>query len=249
MRSVITPVALFLLPLTAAIAAADTVILSESEFNPGSWSAHSPFFIIMPDSGETMSVTTDRFIGGNPANAFMLTQYMVNFPDGSFNFVHAPVMLANFTYDPSADGAITSVAASMRTLQTAADTADALVVTRLYMIQNGRIYASSESSDTWGAFVTSEPDQVRNFSGFTAEDFIEYFPNAGLDADSHPDFAGPAMQFGFGIQLTATNLVNQGTLTRTVAFDNVSLRIQTIPAPGAIALLGLAVIPTRRRRS
>ncbi len=247
MRSTVIP-ALILLPLAAGVARADTVIFNESDFNPGSWSALTPFWSQAPGNGETMTTTTDRFIGGNPANAFMLTQYMVNLPAGAFNFIHAPVMLDGFVYDPSADGAITSIAASMRTLLTSPDDTDAYVVTRLYILQNNRLFASFSGTDSWGGFNTSEPDQFRNFSGFTAEDFSELLPGAGIDLDAHPDFAGPAMQFGFGIQFTATGLVNQGTLTRTVAFDDVSVRIQTIPTPGALALLALAAAPARRSR-
>jgi hypothetical protein len=247
MRSNIAPAALLLLSIAGA-ADADTVIFNESEFNPGSWSAYTPFFSSAPNSGETMSVSTDRFIGGNPANAFMLTQYMVDFP-GGFNVAHAPVMLTDFAYDPSVNGAITSIAASMRTLLTSTPDADAYVGVRLYIVQDGRLYATSGLTDTWGGFNTSDPDQVRNFSGFTADDFVEYLPQVGVDLESRPDFAGPAMQFGFGIQLTSTGLVNDGQITRVVAFDDVSLRIQTVPTPGAGALLALAALPTRRRRA
>lgn len=241
---------------TAALAVASgtalagpSILFNEGDFEPGSWSAMTPFWSSTVDSGETGSVTSDRFTGGNPANHFMLQQYVMNIPQGAFNVIHAPIVMDGWTHDPAVDGALSSVAASVFTFP--ATTAPDLLSfggPRLYILQGGAVYMSTAGGNGWEGFEFDDPAQVRNFSGFTSTEFIEVIPDTGLDLDSHPDFAGEAMQFAFGVQLTSTGFNGLGTVTSAIGWDNLSLRLQVVPAPGAASLLVCAGLVGMRRR-
>ena len=244
-RALVSLIACITLPTQLSFA--EDIAFFEGDFEPGSWSAFSPFWSGLPDHGEQMNVTSDRFIGGNPANAFMVTQYMLDFPNPTFNVAHAPIMMNAFTYNPSVDGAIEEIAGSMHTMPVSGTGGFAYVLPRMYIVQDGRVYTSWHS-ENWGGFLGDDAAQIRNFDSYTADDFFEIELNVGLNLDSHPDFAGSAMQFGFGVQLTSTNLQDVGSLTRVLGFDDVSVRLNTVPAPGGLALLGLAGLATRRRQ-
>jgi MYXO-CTERM domain-containing protein len=231
----------------AAPAVAEDHLYSEADFDPGSWELSTPFWSGPPNGGETMHVTTDRFIGGNPPNGFMLSQFSVEFPQDVSNSVFAPVMLNSFTYDPSTQGEITTFAASMRTLQAVHDQPEHWGFPRMFIEQDGRLY-TAENAGNFGGFEFDAPDQVRNFSGYAADNFYELIPNSHRDLDSHPDFGGGPMRFGFGLSLTSIMISGDGPLTIVGAFDDVSVRFSTVPAPGALALLGAGGVCFLRRR-
>lgn len=248
MSHVIRALALGAAISTAGVASADSIIFSDGDFEPGSWSLLTPFWGLPPDNGESMSIVTDRFIGGNPENRFMAQFFTMNIPQGAFNVAFAPVMMNDFVYDPSSQGAITEIAASILTMPIADGLPDHWGGSRMYIEQNGRLYVHA-SAPNWAGMHFGDPATVRNFSGYGASDFNEVIPNVGFDLDSHPDFAGSSMRFGFGLSLTSTFLNGNGQVLIAGGFDNVSVRLETIPAPGAIALLGLAGLTgTRRRR-
>lgn len=248
MSQVIRALALGAAISTAGVASADTIIFNDGEFKPGSWSLLTPFWGLPPDNGESISVVTDRFIGGNPENRFMGQFFTMHVPKGAFNVAFAPVMMNDFVYDPSSQGAITEIAASMLTMPIASNQPDHLGGVRMYIQQDGRLFTPT-TGPNWHSFNFDEPATVRNFSGYTESNFVEIIPNGGIDPNSNPDFAGSVMRFGFGLSLTSTLLNGSGQVLIAGGFDNVSVRLETIPAPGAIALLGLAgMTGTRRRR-
>ncbi|MFB3431620.1 MAG: hypothetical protein ABL309_11915 [Phycisphaerales bacterium] len=238
-----------LVVLSGAAVAGPTVLFQESDFEPGSWDAMTPFWSGVPDGGEVGGVTSDRFSGGNPVNHFMLQQYTMNIPQGVFNVIHAPIIMNGWTHDPAKDGAIESVAASVFTFPvTDAPDLTSFGGPRLYILQGGGIFMSTAGGNGWEGFEFDDPAQVRNFDSYTAEDFIQIIPDQGLDLDSHPDFGGEVMQFAFGVQLTSTNQGGLGTVTSAIGWDNLSLRMQVVPAPGATALLACVGLAGMRRR-
>lgn len=235
--------------LSSAAVAGPSVLFNESDFEPGSWSAMTPFWSGIPDGGETAGVTSDRFSGGNPVNHFMLQQYVMNIPQGVFNVIHAPIVMNGWTHDPAVDGALSSVAASVFTFPaTSAPDLISFGGPRLYILQGGAVFMSTAGGNGWEGFEFDEPAQVRNFDSYSAEDFVQIVPDQGLEPDSHPDFGGELMQFAFGVQLTTTGFNGLGTVTSAIGWDDLSLRLQVVPAPGATALLACVGLAGMRRR-
>ena len=241
--------AILALALAVPAASADDYFFIERDFDPGTWTAASPFWTHAPAQGASMDVATDRFIGGNPPNGFLLQLFSVDIPANHFNVVFAPVMMDGWGYDPSTQGEITQFAASMRTLPLADNQHDHLAGVRMLIQQDGRVFSAS-AGNNFHAFNFDDPEHVYNFSGYVAEDFVEVMPETGILVDSHPDFAGGPMEFGFGLSLTSTGLNGEGPLTLAGAFDDVSVRFSTVPAPAGLGLLGAgAVMMVRRRRA
>jgi len=225
---------------------ADTVVFSESEFDPGSWSEHTPFWLHAPDDGETFSAVTDRFMTGNPIDSFMATQFVMN-PQGGFNVAMAPVIMNDFVYDPGTDGEITGISASMKTMAFIGNLPSHLGAPRIYILQDGRMYTGG-AADNWYAYQFDDTEHIHSFSGFSAEDFVEVNPYNGFDQDSHPDFAGSEIQFGFGLQLTTSSLEDFSDTAVSGSFDDVSVRFSTVPEPASLVLMllgGLAVLPRK----
>ncbi|MFG0243530.1 MAG: hypothetical protein ACF8R9_12160 [Phycisphaerales bacterium JB054] len=239
--------AILALAVAVPAASADDYAYTEHDFDPGTWTAMSPFWVHAPAPGTTMNVPTDRFIGGDPLNGFLVQLFSVDIPENQFNSVFAPVMMDGWGYDPSTQGAITQFAASMRTFPVAENQREHLAGVRMLIEQDGKLFTAT-TGDNFHAFNFDDPSHVYGFSGYVAEDFIEVVPESGLLLDSHPDFSGGPMEFGFGLSLTSTLLDGEGPLTLAGAFDDVSVRFSTVPAPAGLGLLGTGVLMMSRRR-
>lgn len=158
------------------------------------------------------------------------------------------VQIASFNtanvYDPSVDGAIADLGFSFTTRQLMGD-ADSLSAW-LAIEQNGALYISFVG----GLEYDGSNWMLVNGDGLTADDFVEYDPPSGdFFPMDHPDFSvnGAAMRFGlFDLQGNFDQGPQQ--LVRIDDYDNFSIRIQNIPAPGAAALLSLAGLSSLRRR-
>ena len=229
-------------------AAADVVSFSETTFDPGSWTALEPFWSL-PPTGGSMHVVSDRFSGGNPVNDFMVQMFTVDFPQGDFNVIRAPIMMTGFVYNPSVQGTILSIGASIHTFAAFENLPPHLGAPRVYIEQNGRLYGA-KGSGNFHSFSFDDPAHTWNFADYLAADFYEIIPNVGLDLESNPDFGGAEMRFGFGLSLTSTGLDGAGQTFIGGGFDDVTIHLNVVPAPGAAVLLGLAgcIGAGRRRR-
>lgn len=158
------------------------------------------------------------------------------------------VQIASFNtanvYDPSTESAIESLGFSFTTRQLMGDSAT--LDAWLAIQQNGTLYIAyvgdlEYDGSNW---------MLVNGDGLTAANFVEYDPPSGdIFHLNHPDFSanGAAMRFGiFDLQGNFDQGPQQ--LVRIDDYDNFSIRIQNIPAPGAAALLSLAGLTSLRRR-
>ncbi|MFP4052423.1 MAG: PEP-CTERM sorting domain-containing protein [Phycisphaerae bacterium] len=245
--------------LTSAASADVDILFSEGDFDPGSWSTQTPFLSTPPVPGLTWSVSTDRFIGGDPFGEFILQQFTMDVPAGEFTAFQAPVFFTGFTHDPTSEGAVLSLSASVKTLPVATDASDGSGEIRLWLRQGGRRYALNTSSPNAGAnfpdffgFSMTDPEQTRTAVSLVPEDFMEFVAGVGFDSTSHPNFAGEPIDFGVGYSITTTGKAGAGQTTVVGAFDDVSFRLTAVPEPATLGMLsaaGVAGLLRRRRRA
>ncbi len=228
-------------------AAAQGQLFTEGEFDPGSWSAVTPFFSSAPDPLDHSTVSSDRFSGGE--GNFMLQSFSMDVPENTFNVLYAPIVLTDFVWDPGVGGAIDAISATLRTFPAVADTVGHLGVVRLFIWQDGRLYSDGFPSlnEPYG-YQVDDPEGLRQLVGSVATDFVELVPGVGLDLNSHPNFAGSVMQFGFGVSMTSTSLDGLGVVALPAAWDDATLRLSIVPEPAALTTLLLAAALMRPRR-
>ena len=242
--------------LSAHRLSADTILFSNGDFAPGSWTASAPF-MIQPDApGLAYAVSTTRVVGEGD-NAALVQQFTITVPSQTFAGFYAPVFFSGFVHDPATGGAITDFSAAIRTFPVAPPLPDdgGFGGMRLLLMQNGRLYALSTLSPNhltnypeFGGFVVSDPELIRNASSVVATDFVELLPGVGVDENSFPDFAGAPIAFGFGYSMTSLDLSGDGEVVIPAGFDDVSFRINVVPSPVATTLLGLGGLAAARRR-
>ena len=146
-------------------------------------------------------------------------------------------------YDPSVEGAIQELAFSFTTRQLMGH--DTTLNSWLAVEQDGTLFL----------FIIDDQDydgsnwMIVNDSGLTAENFSAYNPTTGdFEPSSDPDFSENGSAIRFGIFELLDNFQGQEPIVQIDDYDNFSIRITNIPAPGSIALLGLAGLTTLRRR-
>lgn len=98
-----------------------------------------------------------------------------------------------------------------------------------------------------GSILDSTSSQVLNVSGLAATEFFEIVEGDPL-LDSHPDFSGAQLTFGFCLQHLLFGPDDLAGLA-AVSSDDVSVRFNYIPSPGALAAFAvLGLVCLRRRR-
>jgi len=241
----ILPFLLLSMPLSAG-----TVVLSDTEFQPGNWTP------VLLDQTSGVSVTfTQQTTGGNP-DAYR--QAAISAPAHAFGetfSLNAASFGALLTYNPSASGAISG-------LQFDYDVAEigytgfvlaAAGGYRPQLRQNGRIYfpvAGLAADSGWTPFT---------YTSLNASDWQEI--NAG---STLPDFSasGSTIEFGYRV-LLVRQCPNQLGCPAGVAFsgiDNYRVTITNadaganVPEPSTLALtaaslLSLGIISRRSRRA
>lgn len=242
-----TLTAAFVLTLGFSHAALADAYFAEHDFEPGSWSEATPFWAKQPTVGETFSATSARFQAGNPANNFMVTQYMIDVPQDVVNFAAAPAFMTGWTYDPGTEGTIESISARVTTIPVIPNGPGNHTTMRLYLYQSGHIYINHGSSD-WLEFELHDDSITLSFDNVTEGGFFEIVPNSKMDGLSHPDFAGDQIQFAIGYFLHSGQLEGLGTVGRAGGFDDAIVRISSVPEPGSLVLLSLGGLALSLRR-
>ena len=230
------------LPCTALVvclsalrpAEAATVVYSDSTF------ANSDWILVQGSSlgvGAGTSTAEQQTSGGNPGDyrEVSLTQ------NTSGTQIYALNILDTASYNPSAQGAITSISFSLDSKTfTSSDTHTDIQALGFVLLQSGNYYTKS-------GFTSGVPSWTAgSLTGLTASDFSQFGGGAGM-----PNFSatGGPIEFGFFD-------ANSGTanLTTNVGVDNfsASLDTQSIPEPSILALMlagaGPLLLAANRRR-
>ncbi|WP_432799099.1 PEP-CTERM sorting domain-containing protein [Poriferisphaera sp. WC338] len=220
------------------------IAFMEGDFDPGSYSDGPTIVRFDQNPGASYSATSSQFDTQNLGKVIIQIFDMTR-PTDEFNVVYQPIFLTDFIYDPTTEGAIASLTASAKTFSpTGTPPFVEYGVMRVAIKQNNKIYFAGIEG-----FSTDDDTAIRNKSGLIAEDFIEMSNGFG-DPDSHPDFAGDEMQFGFTVSMTTTFLPADTQRIHHVGFDDVTVRIDSaaIPEPASFALLGLGSLAMLKRR-
>jgi hypothetical protein len=185
--------------------------------------------------------------GGNPNEYRRIQHSLIVGPplNGAIFTFHINI---NANYNPSTQGAITSIDYSEDSINFTPDTIvpGAGQAAGLLIIQNGKYYRQQSPFFVmpYSGFSNWAPNIA---TGLLAADFAEVTNTGIIMISSNPDFsaAGTNMQLGFW----RGNSGNGGYNT-DCGIDN--WRVTIVPAPGAAALLGLSglmVAGGRRRRA
>lgn len=242
------------LAVAAGTARADTVLFSETDFDPGSWNAHNPFLAEPDIANLSYGAVTDRFFV-DVNEKVLITQFSLDVPANEFTSVYAPVFYNGFSHDPGTDGQILNISASVRTFPAAAQhPTGGFGVMRMWLLQDGKYYILSAQSDNFATnypefagHQVADPELIRNANMVVQSDFIEVIPGVGFDFNSQPDFTGSPISFGMGYSMTSTGLSDYGQTTIVAGFDDVNFRIQVIPEPATVTMLAMAGLPLLRR--
>ncbi len=225
-------------PLTGAMvlmsgpAFAD-VVFTDSTFNLADYTA-SPVFT----SGGA-ALTYDQCAScGNPGAGLQL---IASFPPGSNET--ATVGLANtmFSYDPSTQGAILSINASVDKNLTDHYPFGGVFGNTFHPLieQDGNFYLASIPGPG-GTAPGSTGYNTISASGLVATNFEEYDFTTGNFVAAFPNFAGDPMLFGLAqiFSSGATTVI----YTSEADYDNLRLTIvNSVPEPGSILLLGAGI--------
>lgn len=229
------------LALTAASAAHASVSYFDGVFNPSNWNE-----ITITNAGGAGSVTTasQAIFGGSPNEFRRIDMNLIAGTPGAAVFSLNVNNLAS--YDPTTQGAVTSIDYSEDSINLLAGSGDGQA-TGLLIVQNGIIYI--QRNPILAMPHPTYADWAQNAApGLVASDLWEIMGNGLFDSTSNPDFSatGAVMQLGFYRGASSGNFTGQAF--REAGIDNWSVRV--VPTPASLGLLapaGLLAFSRRRR--
>lgn len=215
-------------------AAGADVVFSDTEFANSNWALETVF---TGPTGNTGSATAAQSAAtGNPGNARRVTLTT----GGSFGDTVSAFSRYGTTqatrFDPTTQGAINAVSWTIDARFVTGTFAGAGQGLVLGLKQGTVIYgADYHVTGSSGSWATSSA------TGMTAASFSRLDGLTGT-----PDFSAAGLPIRFGF--IASNSNGGGQYSTTVDYDNFSVTVTQVPAPGAALILGIAGAALRRRR-
>jgi hypothetical protein len=227
---------LAVLCLAAVPAFADTVF-TDGTMSLGSYTTQGPFLTSGLPGSATVTLSNCNNCGDPNGKALQVT---VNFS----NAAATDVGLVNnsFNYNPTTQGDITSITASVDKNLTSNATNGSGSTFHPLIEQDGNFYiASITGPGLTGAGTTGY--NLLSQTGLLATSFVQYNFATGVTGTANPNFNGDAMSFGLA-QITS-NVT--GTASITLSFDNLAFDITSVPPaktpePASFSLLGLGLL-------
>lgn len=220
------------------------VVFTDNTFNLSNYNTTTPF---ATDPSISIAVTQCATCGFGSTAGLQTIATLTSTPGQE----SAGETLVNttFHYNPSVQGAITSIDGSVEkdifTSLTGTGFGNAF---RLTIEQGGVFYLDPIPglSFTGPNSATNPGYALISGTDLLASDFVSYDPTTGATGSGHPNFAGSAMLFGL-----TQNSGSAGTGTITADYDNLNIDLHTVPEPASLTILASALVGLglfRRRR-
>ena len=228
-------VAFSALALLATPALAD-VSFFDGTFNDADWTAAK---FIDTTAGASATFTAAQVAtGGNPGS-YRNTD--MNFTLGAIGVAH---LSNSSTYDPTTQGAVSTIDFSYDLLVTNPHVPNAAVRYDILLVQGGVRYATT----FFGDLITAPPGWTHfSHPSLTASDFIDYASGGFGTANPNFSAAGGLIEFGYVTRNSSTG----ATVTTHSGIDNWNLAVHTVPEPSTAASLAFgaaSLLALRRRR-
>ena len=224
---------------------ANTTTIADTTFNVSDWSS----FSVIPAPGEAPAIINFNQVasGGNSGTYMQLNVSQTSTNSGGGSSVFGGIYSSALTWNPSTQGAISSLNFSFDWKGLSADGVGAL---ELFYIQNGLVYTdpinftfvAGETGWTTYSGSTIYPGAV--YRGYHLDGTYEASP---LDLSA----TGGLISFAFG----DSEASSASSVTNSIGIDNFSVSVTTsaVPEPSTYALFGLGalvmVIAARRKIS
>lgn len=226
-----TAISIATLLLSAASASAGVWSFSDDQFDSNDWinTAHVV-------AGDATSIVLHQPNGDPEGNGYLGMEYT-----GEDESIALAFSLSEHArYDPSVSGAISRIDYGYL----ARSAGQLHVPTHLVFMQDGVLYNHSIT-----AFVDEPGDWAAiSGTGIDANDFYSRDPLTNETSyDTPPDFSSSGSEIQFGLLYAFYNHSEQA-LEFVRDYDELDIRVTSVPAPSAAALFGLAGLTAARRR-
>lgn len=229
--------------LVATAPAFADVTFFDGNFSPANYTQTTSFVT----AGATLIAGSQcSGLCGNPDPALQIDTY---FGDTTLSLGSADLGFVNttFSYDPSTQGAILSITASVDknlTVDVTPTTASGTLgdTFRPLIYQDLTFYLAAIPYLPGVSIVGgtgSTGFQTLSQSGLVAADFLQYDFSTGTFYAGTPNFAGDPMLFGLG-QISSLQGYSSGHFA--AVYDNLQLDLATVPEPSSILLMGTLLL-------
>ena len=212
---------------------ANTTTIADTTFNVSDWSS----FSVIPAPGEAPAIINFNQVasGGNTGSYMQLNISQTSTDIGGGSDIFGGIQSAVLTWNPSTQGAITSLDISVDWKGLSIDGSSYL---NLFFIQNGLVFVAPNNF----TFVGGETEWT-SYSGSTIYpgDLYRGFHLDGTYEASFLDFSqsGGVISFGLG-----SCEARSAAITNSIGIDNFSVSVTTsaVPEPSTYALFGLGAL-------